>query len=89
MSKEMACLDRVWNDINNKNDFRNDFKDLSVIRQALEALEIIKNKYMEIRFNDEERFIEFTDLEKHYTYLYFSENEKEQYNLLKEVLGDE
>ncbi len=34
-SKAMKCLKRVWNDINGHNDFRQDFKDLTIIENYI------------------------------------------------------
>ena len=34
-SRAMRCLKRVWNDINGHNDFRQDFKDLTIIENYI------------------------------------------------------
>lgn len=52
-SEAMVCLENVWNDINEGNDFRNDFKDLSVIRNVLlKAQEQEKAECMGGRFSN-------------------------------------
>jgi len=43
MNKCLEALERIWQDINIDNDYRNDFKDLEMIKQALLELQAIKN----------------------------------------------
>ncbi len=43
MSKELDALERIRQDINAHNDYRNDFEDLKTIEQALQELQAIKS----------------------------------------------
>ena len=49
MSKELDALERVWWDIKIENNFRDDFKDLLIIKEALEEKEKQDKKLSELK----------------------------------------
>lgn len=56
-SNVMECLKRVWNDINNQNDFRQDFKDLTIVENYIlkaqeqeKVLKVIFEKNVDVDF---------------------------------------
>ncbi len=90
LSDVMGCLKRVWNDINNQNDFRQDFKDLTIVENY-----ILKTQEQEELLGYITRFIDdveisdngvcYVSFKNNTPYLDCIEMDKEHYNKFKKI----